>query len=257
MKKLLPFLMIISIVLLGACGSKENNHEEHGDGHSGEEGGLTAISADLSVPDTAEPGETVEFSTHVTQGEENITDATEVEYEIWKEGQKEDSEMIEAENHEDGHYTAEKTFDEDGVYHVQVHVTANDMHTMPKTQIAVGNAEVTEDHESHSSEEGDHDHGHSEVSFHLMKPDTIKSGTDTELTAQLEKDGKPLEAAGIRFEIWLEGTEDHAWVETQESEAGSYKGNYEFAESGLYHVTIHAENDEGLHEHSEEEIIVE
>ncbi|MGM0846413.1 MAG: FixH family protein [Bacillota bacterium] len=156
MKKLLLFLLMISIFLLGACGSQENNNDGHGDAHSGEEGELTVISAELNVPETAEAGETVEFSTLVTQGDNKITDASEVKYEIWKEGEKEESEMIEAENREDGHYTAEKTFDEDGVYHVQVHVTAKDMHTMPKKPIAVGDAEIP--HESHSSEEEDHDH---------------------------------------------------------------------------------------------------
>jgi hypothetical protein len=255
MKKLLSILLpLISILVLGACSSQEGNQGDHGNGHGGE-GELTAISADLNVPAQAEAGETVQFLTHVTQGDENITEATKVEYEVWKEGQKEQSEMIESEHQSNGEYTAEKTFEEDGIYHVQVHVTANDMHTMPKKQITVGNAEAA--HESHSAEEGDHDHGHDEVSIQLMKPESVTVGTETELTAHLAKGGESLTDVDVRFEIWLDGSEKHEWVETDDSKEGSYSGSFTFSQAGLYYITVHVENDEGLHEHKEEELTVE
>jgi hypothetical protein len=254
MKKLLALLLFTSLFIIGACGNQNDNQDGHGNDH-GDEGELTAISADLTVPATADAGETVKFSTHVTQGEENITDATEVEYEVWKEGQKEESEMIEAQHEEGGNYTAEKTFEADGVYHVQVHVTARDMHTMPKKQVAVGDAEAA--HESHAGEEDGHDHGDNEVSIHLNKPESVTAGAETELTADLEKGGEPLTKADVRFEVWLDGSEKHDWVETEAAQEGSYTGTFTFSQSGLYHITVHVENDEGLHEHKEEEITVE
>jgi hypothetical protein len=254
LKKLLALLMLIGLLVLSACGNEEENHDGHGNGQMDEGGELTAVNAELSVPEKAEPGETVKFNTHVTQGDENITDATEVKYEVWMDGKKEESEMIEAEHREEGNYSAEKTFAEDGVYHVQVHVTANDMHTMPKAQIAVGEAEVS--HESDSEEEEEHHHGHAEVSIHLMKPENVGAGEQTELTASIEKSESPLSEAQVRYEIWLDGQEKHEWVNTEESEEGTYKGTYEFADKGMYYITVHVENDEGVHEHIEEMITV-
>ncbi|WP_456271884.1 FixH family protein [Bacillus sp. AK031] len=252
MKKLLALFILIGSLILAACGNQEENHEEHGDGHMDEGGELTTINAELSVPETAEPGEKVVFNTHVTKGEENITDATEVKYEVWMDGNKEDSEMIEAEHGEEGNYSAEKTFTEDGVYYVQVHVTANDMHTMPKTQIAVGEAEIAQ--ESDSEEKHHHEHG--EVSIHLMKRENVQAGAQTELTASIEQSESPLTEAQVRYEIWLEGQEGHEWVDTEESEEGTYKGMYKFTEKGMYYITVHVENDEGVHEHIEEMITV-
>lgn len=45
---------------------------------------------------------------------------------------KEESSLIEAKNNNDGTYDAETTFEHDGVFTVQVHVTARGLHTMPK-----------------------------------------------------------------------------------------------------------------------------
>lgn len=247
-KKLFSYLLIISLILLGGCGSQE---ESENDSHSGE-GELTAINAELTVPEKAEAGEAVEFTTHVTQGDENVTDATEVKYEVWKEGNKEESEMIEAEHGEEGNYSVEKTFEEDGVYNVQVHVTARNMHTMPKTQISVG--DVKTNHESHSTEEEGHDHGG--VTIHFMEPENAKASETAELMASLEKGEEPLTQAQVRFEVWLDGKEKHEWVETEEAKDGTYSGNFEFTEAGMYHITVHVENDEGLHEHKEEMLTI-
>ena len=50
-----------------------------------------------------------------------------------------ESEMIKATHEKDGVYSIRKTFKEAGIYYVQTHVTARDMHVMPKKQFLVGN----------------------------------------------------------------------------------------------------------------------
>lgn len=40
--------------------------------------------------------------------------------------------MMDSTNAKEGLYTAETTFDHDGLFHIQVHVDARGMHTMPK-----------------------------------------------------------------------------------------------------------------------------
>jgi hypothetical protein len=254
LKRLLAALILIGLLILAGCGNQEENHDGHGKDDMDENRELTAINAELTVPESAETGETVEFNTHVTQGDANVSDATEVKYEVWMEGSKEESEMIMAQQGEEGNYSADKTFDENGVYHVQVHVTANDMHTMPKTKIVVGEAEISS--ESGSGDEEEHHHEHGEVSIHLMKPETVPEGEQVELTSSIEKSESPLTEAQVRYEIWLDGQEKHEWVNTEESEEGTYMGKYEFTEKGMYYITVHVENDEGVHEHTEEMITV-
>src|SRR5690625_140540 len=51
------------------------------------------IEVELEVPESADPNEEVTFTSIVTQGDDLVDDATEVIYEIWLEGQKEESEM--------------------------------------------------------------------------------------------------------------------------------------------------------------------
>src|SRR5699024_8322134 len=127
------------------------------------------LEVDLQVNDSIEAGETLDLLAEVTYGDEIVTDADEVEYEIWEKGEKDDSYFLEADNHEDGTYTAETTFDKDGIYHVQVHVTARDMHTMPEQEVTVGEggdySHVEEEEDKHH-EEMDHDDMHSDDDEH-------------------------------------------------------------------------------------------
>lgn len=59
--------------------------------------------------------------------------------EIWKEGKADDQhEQVSGKlDKEKGVYYAEKVFDEPGKYNVIAHVTARDMHNMPKIQLEV------------------------------------------------------------------------------------------------------------------------
>ncbi|WP_082193856.1 FixH family protein [Bacillus sp. 37MA] len=88
----------------------------------------------------------------LTQDQENVEDAEDVQFEIWKANSQEESELIEAKYEKEGIYSVKKTFQEDRIYYVQTHVTARGMHVMPKKQFVVGNvSEEAEEDQSHGS----------------------------------------------------------------------------------------------------------
>ncbi|OUM92291.1 MAG: hypothetical protein C6P37_08490 [Caldibacillus debilis] len=234
--------VLLAILFLGACGKEE-------EGHDGDRGEMIDVA--LEVPEKSDPGEKVELRAVVTQGKEKVKDADEVKFEIWKEGAKDDSSMLDAKNNGDGSYTAETTFAADGVYTVQVHVTARGMHTMPKKNITVGSGETGEaGHQGHEGDEG-------QVAIHLMKEDPITAGKETALTVHVQKDGAPLEKAKVTLEIAGTGASQKEMVPAAEAAKGAYKASYTFPEKGNYRITIHVEKEEGkLHTHQEEEVAV-
>lgn len=118
-------------------------------------------------PEKAEVNEPVVFEAKVTYGEEEVTDADEVKFEIWR-AHDEEHEKIVVEHDENGIYRLEKSFSEEGTYYVYSHVTARDMHNMPKKEFVIGepsepegdsaSAEMEEDdeHSEHSDSGDDH-----------------------------------------------------------------------------------------------------
>lgn len=255
--KFWPIMIGMLVLILAACG-KAGNEESEDDIPK-------PLDVELEVQETADINEAVPFKAIVTQGDEKIKDADEVEFEIWEEGKKDDSEMIEAKNNDDGTYEAEKSFDADGVYTIQVHVTARGLHTMPKKSVTVGegSAAGTGDHQHAEQEEHEHhdgdDHGHHHTegfSMHFMEPKNVEEGKQTELMVHLELDNQPMEDARVRFEIWNEGSEKHEFVDAKESKPGEYTGDFSFNKSGEYNIQVHVEDDHGLHEHEEHKIEV-
>ncbi len=136
MKKHTAWIVGLLFIILTACGSKAEQPK-------------TAvpqpIEAKLLIPEQTKVNEAVTISTQISQNGKPVDDADEVKYEIWKNEEKEKSEMIDAKKTEKGIYAINKAFSEDGVYYVQVHVTARGMHTMPKSTITVGNATLPAD----------------------------------------------------------------------------------------------------------------
>ncbi|WP_156509930.1 hypothetical protein [Rossellomorea aquimaris] len=59
-----------------------------------------------------------------------------------------------------GIYTIKKTFKEEGIYYVQTHVTARDMHVMPKKQFVVGEVSAEEMKADESEGEDHHSEHH-------------------------------------------------------------------------------------------------
>lgn len=208
------------------------------------------LAVELTVTEVVNIGEQVEMKSIVTMGDEKIADADEVTYEVWEEGKKDESEMIDAVNAGDGMYTAETSFDHDGLFHIQVHVTARAQHTMPVKTVTVG--------DGGDYEEGAGQDYHTEgFAMHFMKPEEGKVGEEIELVVHIELDEEPLGDLNVRYEIWYEGNSDeHDWIDTEEIEAGEYKASYTFAEAETYTVVVHVEDNEDLHEHEEHTIEV-
>ncbi|MCA0988698.1 FixH family protein [Guptibacillus algicola] len=247
MKKISILLSMLCLFLvLAACGQNDNTDKEESGASEPQ-----PLEVSLDTPETAEKGQELTFSATVTQGDEAVEDASEVMFEIWKEGDKDNSEMVEAEHEGEGVYSIKKTLEEDGTFVVQSHVTARDLHTMPKNKVTVGSG--SEESSEHSEE---HAHHGGAVSFHLMKPESIKASEEISLVTHLQKDDQPLAGASVRFEISKDGEEKAQWIDTEETKDGEYEGTATFEEAGKYTVTIHAENDNGLHEHTEETVTV-
>ncbi|WJY27900.1 FixH family protein [Sporosarcina trichiuri] len=256
MKKKFPAAgaALIALMLAG-CGQDNGDTAAETDTEDVE---IVPISVDLTVPGTGTAGEPVALKAAVTQGEEKVSDADEVVYEIWEEGKKDDSRMVEAEQTGDGVYEAETEFDADGLYHVQVHVTARDMHTMPMKDITIGEgAAVDEGHASAHGEGHEHHHTAPGFSMHFMEPDHAAAGTPAAMMVHLQQDNQPLEHARVRLEIIENGKTDAAqWVKLEEGKAGEYAGDVTFDAAGKAEITVHVEDDSGLHEHETHELDV-
>ncbi len=149
MKRFLAIGSILTALLLGACGT---NEEQKDQGATSSDEVPEILEVDLTVPETAVAGEEVTFTASVTQGEEIVEDANEVKFEVLNlsSGEKE---MIEASLNEDKLYTIDYTFKTNGTYDITSHVTARSMHTMPTKQISITGGEeaasaATEEHAS-------------------------------------------------------------------------------------------------------------
>ncbi|WP_417900196.1 FixH family protein [Bacillus haimaensis] len=100
---------------------------------------LEVVKVETELPADVQIEEEVDIRTHVTQWDENVEDAKEVQIEIWNvEEGKENSELIDAEHNGDGIYEVKYSFEKKGIYRIQSHVTARDMHVMPTKQLVVG-----------------------------------------------------------------------------------------------------------------------
>ncbi|MFC4023808.1 FixH family protein [Oceanobacillus longus] len=148
-------LFIISLGTLVACGGNMDNTSDE------DEEELPSLDVEFIVPENADPNEKVELKAIVTYDKQPVNDADEVIFEVWEKGRPDDSSKLDSVNNEDGTYTVETSFDEDGVYELYAHTTARDLHTMPMKSITVGDASLedyVEEDENKDEEEMSHDH---------------------------------------------------------------------------------------------------
>ncbi|TYS64521.1 hypothetical protein FZC76_18340 [Sutcliffiella horikoshii] len=265
MKKLILFISLLSLTMLAACGSTNNNENTNGN----KDEVPSMVEVEIKLPEAVEPNEEVKIEALVTQGEENVDDAREVKFEVWKQGQEADHEMEEASNDGSGIYSITKTFEEEGFYYVVAHTTARDMHVMPRVELTVGNPEPSDkeeahkedghshDHETHEETDHNDHHGHeSSLNMTLKSTDAVKANQETTLSTEIKQEDAALTDATVRFEIWHEDSEKHEFVDAKEVSDGVYEAKATMKESGLHYVQIHVEKDE-LHEHQQEELVVE
>ena len=117
-------------------------------------------------PEKTEVNEPVIFEAKVTYGEDEVTDADEVKFEVWR-AHDEEHEKIVVEHDKNGIYRLEKSFSEEGTYYVYAHVTARNMHNMPKKEFVIGKPSEPEgdttstemedeDHSEHNENSDDH-----------------------------------------------------------------------------------------------------
>jgi hypothetical protein len=130
MKRIL-FLSLCVLFVLAGC-SKDEKLDELPE----------FVEVVIKTPETINVNEEVVIEALVTQGDEKVEDAEKVEFELWKSDQ-ETHEKILGEHQGNGIYTIKKTFQEAGDYFVIAHVTARDMHNMPKKEFRVIPAEKT------------------------------------------------------------------------------------------------------------------
>ena len=238
MKKLGTVVFILMLGFLVACAEVTEETADE----------LAVLEVEFNVPESADPGEAVELEAIVTYGEEIVEDADEVLFEYWLKGNEDDSTKVEGEHTDNGSYVAEVTFDEDGVYEMYAHTTAEGLHTMPLASITVGEGGEAVHEEGHE-EHGAHAEG---FQLHFLEPEAITVKEETDLVVHLQLDEDAFENANVRYEIAPEGSpENTAWVDVEETAAGEYSAAHTFDEAGSYSIVIHVEDDADLHEHEE------
>ncbi|WP_043933199.1 FixH family protein [Bacillus sp. EB01] len=248
MKKLMVIMVGLLALVLSGCGSTQEKNDAS-NGAKKEPPKMVEVM--FMVPEKLEQNKEAELKVHVTQGKENVDDANEVKFEITRQGQS-TSEMIDAELQGDGIYSIKKTFTEAGKYEVVSHVTARDMHTMPKVVIDVAGDPAAKDSGDASSEHGHHGHG-VQMEF---STGTLQAGKESTLKVSLVNDGKPLTDAAVRFEVWKDGAEKHYFIDAASATAaGTYESSHTFGEAGSYQVRIHVEKGD-IHDHQDKKVTV-
>ncbi|PWA10078.1 hypothetical protein DCC39_11840 [Pueribacillus theae] len=260
MKKYALVVFVMAFVFLAACG---NSNGEQNQTQADADKALLPLEVEiLTAEDAFKPGEEGKIEIKVTEGEETVSDADEVLFEIWQHGKQEESEKIEGHNDGEGMYSLVYTFEKEGIYYVVPHVTARGKHNMPKKEFNVGNVKKPtdseeQDNDHHHGHHGDSGHHHDEnFSIHIVKPDILKAAENAVWHVHLAKDGKPFTDAAVRYEYWKTGEEKHTFIEAKESKDGEYTAEWKFESPGEYHVQVHVEKGE-LHEHKEESFQVE
>ncbi|MDM5189796.1 FixH family protein [Bacillus sp. DX4.1] len=246
MKKLVITLFIAMLALAG-CNTKA-------DEQSKEKKKIEEVKVEVKTnPKELKPNEKVEVQALVTQGKENVTDADDVKFEIWKDGE-EKHEMLNGKHKGKGVYAVDKTFPSDGVYHVIAHTNAREMHVMPEVKVAVGNAKVEDTKKENSGHEAGHGDHKSDTMIHLMAGD-VKANAESTMKVHLKQKDAALTGAEVQLEISKDGVAKHEFIPAKEGNQGEYVSTHTFKEAGTYKVKVHVRKGE-LHEHKDETVEV-
>ncbi|MBT2699271.1 FixH family protein [Bacillus sp. ISL-40] len=144
MKKLFVFLVtVLCLSIVISCSNKKEQADNL----------PQMVEVELSInPDPGKMNQPITFEAKVTQGNDQVKDA-EVIFEIWR--SKDDKhEKVEIKHAEKGIYRLERSFSQEGTYYIISHVTARDMHNMPKKEFTIGTPSAPEDPNTKNSMDG-------------------------------------------------------------------------------------------------------
>ncbi|MCQ6276609.1 FixH family protein [Bacillus sp. V3B] len=160
-KLVLSILGFIIFTSVAACSQSNEETKETKETKETEEIEETSVvpqilDVKLSInPEQGNVNESVTFTAKVSYGEKEVTDADEVEFEIWR-AHDENHEKIVVEHKSNGVYELVKSFSREGTYYVYAHVTAENMHYMPKKEFIVGQPSEIENNSSSTEMEDVH-----------------------------------------------------------------------------------------------------
>lgn len=174
MKKQLLSLVAIPILLFGC--SNESDIDTN-------EGPIDAsslmVEVDILTPEEVSINESIELAAKVSQNDEPVDDAESIQFEVWESGYRDKGQIIDGVLKGDGIYSAEITFEHDGVYYMYAHTTARGLHVMPKQQIVVGNPDMSQVMEDHSDGSMDHLENHESEEPSHSEDDEHSSHTES------------------------------------------------------------------------------
>jgi ribosomal protein L21 len=124
MKKWVAIGAIGLMAVMSGCSQQEAKTEPE----------VKVVEVQILADEKAKINETIPIEAKVTYGDELVEDA-EVTFEIVN---GENKERIQAKGKGEGIYHIDKTFEKEGTYEVIAHTNAKGMHTMPRTNIQIG-----------------------------------------------------------------------------------------------------------------------
>ncbi|KAB7705021.1 hypothetical protein F9802_15795 [Bacillus aerolatus] len=124
MKKLAILFFSLLVILVGCSNGKKE--EKPAETNKAPE----MLNVEIQLPDQAEPNEKVTLSAKVTQGEEKVEDASEVQFEIRKK-REDNGRMV------NGKYTLAHTFISPDTYNVKVHVEKGELHEHQQESVEI------------------------------------------------------------------------------------------------------------------------
>ncbi|WP_054949251.1 FixH family protein [Numidum massiliense] len=146
MKKIVALFAVCLLVATGCAAGTDDqagsadDHASDAHADTGQDDStptaLDPIEVAIDLPEKVAKGKATTIKATVTQAEEKVTDADEVLFEVWRDGEDK-HDKIEGKHTGDGVYAIDKTFEEKGTYYVIAHVTARGMHNMPKQPFTV------------------------------------------------------------------------------------------------------------------------
>ncbi|MED4005894.1 FixH family protein [Priestia aryabhattai] len=123
MKKLSMLLIILVIAVVGCSKGNDQRSKE--------------VKGEIQVPQTIHSNKPVSIEVLVTQGDKKIENADAAQIQVEKEGYI-NQEMIDAKHQDNGAYSTDYTFKEDGEYTITAHVTIKGDMKMFTKKVTVG-----------------------------------------------------------------------------------------------------------------------